>query len=520
MTSPQQKKTSKWVFRSTPTSMKAKQFSVLAVLETLFVLVLYSWLAYHFNYQWWLYLAALAAPLILLRSKPSIKLGLKRLEHYHYRKAKYEINKLKKNLIIITILTVSFAISCYLPSALLTEHQGWKRLMWLAIVSLFVIVVIFLVVAIVTSRYTHLSLDTPKGLIDISHIMPLSGIMGGVMGVYIGTVLVKDVATALTVVILVFMNMGLLAIFLKNSMNNKKIDLIFLPYLSGIFPGFALNIWLHSLFIRLFSTLQYPIAGLKQLPDNMQEILWRLDFTHLPELLPKAKEVSTLYSVDFMITSAKQEDSTTNKITFLLIATLWYIPALFWRWSLKATLWLWWPIAFLLRAPLENKELDKIRDHAVHKVKDPSKWLRLSLGVATMLWLLQAYIPHIQTIIELLPEQPQTLFKALNQHLSLELGLRYFMLWLCCLLSLMVWFKTRNLAHFHKKIIDDETAIEKINIERQALFRKRVEILEKWHISSIVAFIFLGYSFLLNLAYQHYPNNIVRFIPAEFLEYL
>ncbi|MCK5727461.1 MAG: hypothetical protein KAH22_11635, partial [Thiotrichaceae bacterium] len=118
----------KWVLYSTDASIAVGQYSVLAVCETLFVLVLYAWLAYHFDYQWWLYLAAMAAPLILLRSEASVERGLELLKNYN-DKDSGRFSTIEKAIIIAFSSLASFAISYYLATTWLTDYQGWE-LFW------------------------------------------------------------------------------------------------------------------------------------------------------------------------------------------------------------------------------------------------------------------------------------------------------------------------------------------------------------------------------------------------------
>lgn len=55
---------------------------MLAVAETLLVLLLYVWAAWHYERQWWLLLSAVAAPIILLRSEGSKARGVALLQKY------------------------------------------------------------------------------------------------------------------------------------------------------------------------------------------------------------------------------------------------------------------------------------------------------------------------------------------------------------------------------------------------------------------------------------------------------
>lgn len=69
-----------------------------------------------------------------------------------------------------------------------------------------------------------------------------------------------------------------------------------------------------------------------------------------------------------------------------------------WRWSLKATLWLWFPLALLLRPPFEGKSLEQVRDIAAIRVV-ASKWLGF-VALLGILLLAVSYIPSVQAWVD------------------------------------------------------------------------------------------------------------------------
>ena len=470
----------KWVLRSTDASIAAGQYSVLAVCETLFVLVLYSWLAYHFEYQWWLYLAAMAAPLILLRSEASVERGLELLESYS-NSDEDDVSTIEKRAIIGIATLVSFAISSYLAIIWLTGPEYWGLLFDYLDWGLFWRLAII-------------------GSITIVFAIAFWSVFAG-----------KGANTA-----------DALAAMIINGDNDKLLNMIIFiiisPLIIPIFLGISLAVWLHSLWIRTIAKLQHPMQGLHQLPINLRDVLWKIDFTQAPELLPKAKQVDKFFSVNGLIATGKGDNSIVS-ISFIFMAVSWYIPALLWRWSLKATLWLWWPIAFILRSPFEGKTLANMRDITAWRVNGLSKWL-VVLPVAVMAWLLLANFPQLEIPEGLLQGQAKTLFEQIKNLTVPDMGLRQVMLWLCCSIMLVIWYFSQRLATIHKGILEDETILKDLDKKAKARFTKRVEHLDRLLTIRVVAFIFLGYSYLLYFAYQHYPNDVAHFIPAGLIPYL
>lgn len=192
-----------------------------------------------------------------------------------------------------------------------------------------------------------------------------------------------------------------------------------------------------------------------------------------------------------------------------------------WRWSLKATLWLWFPLALLLRSPFEGKSLGEVRDIAAIRINGLGKWLPL-LAIVVMLWLSAGYFSpeDIKSWAEL---GGDTLSKLLDKLLTiapLPPGLRHWALWLVCGLSIIMWWLSDRLQIMHKKVLEEEDALDGLTKERRNLFLQRAHRLERWHTARVVSFILLGYSFALYLANEWYPLELGRFVPAWLIGWL
>lgn len=265
-------------------------------------------LAFHFEYQWWLLISAIAAPIILLRSPESKAIGVKGLGNYwdnQYPEWK-DLSLTEKVLFRLIPLVTSGLLTWWLASWWLPSHTGLVLFWHSVALNLFAgvvagVVVVVVVVAVSASKYKALQIP----------------------------------ATIISLIVLA--------------------------------AAIAIGIWGRSLLIRILATVWHPLAGLRQLPLNWRETVAVVDFIHLPELLPGAASVSSLLTVRGWL---EQVNSVSDKDSWIggLIVLVWYPPALLWRWSLKATLWLWWPLALLLRPDKAMDNIGKVRKEAVTQI--------------------------------------------------------------------------------------------------------------------------------------------------------
>jgi hypothetical protein len=452
-----------WVWHSTDASIAAGQISVLSVLETFCALGLYGWLAFHFQHQWWLLISAVAAPIILLRSPESKALGLDLAKSYWNSD---DILRIKKPSISTTFMSfnTSFQIIYWLGNWGVFGEQQWELFFRSLILA-------------------YLSVS----------IMPGIGAATG----------------------------AILAFLMLNSLNIKVgVEGVLVGLTIGSFSSFQLKIWLESVFIRIYSSVRHVLSGFRQIPFNWHKNLLSVDVLHTPELLPGSGQISQILSVNGLIELIYESKGKAEKFMLINTIIIWYIPSLLWRWSLKATLWLWFPLALLLRSPFEGKSLGEVRDIAAIRINGLGKWLPL-LAVVVMLWLSSGYFSpqDIQSWAEL---GGDTISKLLDKLLAIAPpppGLRHWALWLACGLSIIMWWLSDRLQIMHKKVLEED-ALDGLTKERRNLFLQRAHRLERWHTARVVSFILLGYSFALYLANEWYPLELGRFVPAWLLGWL
>ena len=170
-------------------------------------------------------------------------------------------------------------------------------------------------------------------------------------------------------------------------------------FLPLVLPALTLNLFIRAVFIRLWATLRYWRLGLAAFPHNWRETVCVIDARHLPELLPGAGEISGVFSLQGWL-GQKIEGNFGDKIFIFLfftaLATIIYLPALLYRWNLKASAWLWGSVALLLSPVLwANDETMR------HKTAYWTTW-----AVQSVLWSAWVTAAKIAT-----PHNPAIIYK-------------------------------------------------------------------------------------------------------------
>ncbi|WP_374089492.1 hypothetical protein [Methylomicrobium lacus] len=489
----------------------------MAIAETLLVLTAYIWLAFHCERQWWLLLSALAAPILLLRSEKSKEQGLALAKQYK----EYWGNTTgrEKTLIFMLVTPVTLFITYDLAGDWLYGYEG-LAFCWRAAelgATVFVFTVVFAVA--VTAAIRGLVDDAVFVLMAAVVAITVSGI-----SVSVGAGLIAGFSVSLIAGLSAVLAAGLVAIAITVAAMGgiaswiEKATQYFLY--SILIPFMALGIWTRSLCIRIYSTLHHPIAGLLCMPYNWRENLLMVDFTHLPELLPDAGRVDDIFTVKGLWSKLKSAENVGLRVAWFVIILLWYFPALLWRWSLKATVWLWLPLALLFQPPLDGLPADQVRDHAASRVYGLGR-LQIWIVMLVLIWLAISYLPGLKPWVDAALDEK--LQKPLTQLLTLpppKPGLRLVALLLYCGLSLAVENQRGCLKNMHKQVLDEEQTFHEQPHDRKDLFVHRTRRLERWYTSQVVAFIVFGYSVAIWLGHKYYPAGTEKLISAWLLSYL
>lgn len=518
----------RWVWYCTNASIEARQISVLATVETLLVLLLYIWLAFHFDKQCWLLLSAVAAPIILLRSEESKAYGLELLKEYRDELGREHLTQREVALLGLLVLLCSCILTNRWGQAWLSGHTLDTLDGTAFLVGVLGVTIQVAVAAIVAGVFAARGENAFLYML----VLPLAAMAGYVAIVAAfatGTqVAGENAGEGAFVAAYVFANgiaekEDLFAIKIgEKEERDSNINCARMLVISFIGEYFGLGIWLRCLAIRIYATLRHPIAGLRNLPRNWRDILFSVDFLHLPELLPGASKVDNLFSFTGLLIGVAESVKIGNikkGRSYGSMIELWYFPALFWRWSLIATLWLWWPLALLLQPPLDGLSADRVRDQVAVYALNSNRWLT-KLAWLMLIWILFSLWPVLQPWLTALGDAWQ---KPLQQLLTLApppAGLRFYALVLCCCLTLIVDWQVSRMMNMHKQVLEEEKTFEELPEPRKSLFVQRARQLERWRTAQVVAFILLGYAVSLWLGCEYYPAETDRFISTWVRSYL
>lgn len=271
-------------------------------------------------------------------------------------------------------------------------------------------------------------------------------------------------------------------------------------------PAVTLNFFIRALFIRLLATLRYWRLGLAAFPHNWRETVCVVDACHLPELLPGAGEIIPKFSLQGLL-GQKIEGNFGDKIfEFLLVttlATIIYLPALLYRWNLKASAWLWGPVALLLSPVLwANDETMR------HKTAYWTTWavqsVLWSAWVGFVGWLLAAYLPD--DVRALFPHWVTVVYG----HLPLPaLGLRYGLLVLLALSLLGLLLAAYPVRAAHGKALEGAGDFHKGYTEELKAELHRLAIpVRRWLRVNLVLMTFNIWAFAWQWAVQRWPDQL------------
>lgn len=268
-------------------------------------------------------------------------------------------------------------------------------------------------------------------------------------------------------------------------------------------PAFIFALFVRTAFIRLWATLRYWRLGLTAFPHNWRETVCVVDASHLPELLPGAGEINPVFSLQGLL-EQKIEGMFDNKIfKFLLVtnfATIIYLPALLYRWNLKASAWLWGPVALLLSPVLWAND-ETMRHKTAYWTTRAVQSVLWSVWVGFVGWLLAAYLPD--DVRALFPHWVTVVYG----HFPLPtLGLRYGLLVLLALSLLGLLEAAYRVRAVHGKALEGD--FEKGSEELKAELRRLAIPVSRWLRVNLVLMTFNIWAFAWQWAVQRWPDQL------------
>ncbi|MEP2717040.1 hypothetical protein [Pseudophaeobacter sp.] len=287
---------SPFVWYSTKESRTTGIVSLLAVAETVICVALYwlFWLKWGVTWHHWM--IVVATPLVLMRSKASVKKGVAWFDAYWHVRSQESHSYVKRIAFAALSAVFSLCVAWFLARNWLADLTGWPLIWRSAIVGL---ISLNLGLAVAIARAAEEAGTMAR---SITRALARTGSLA--------------IAGAGTVAIL-----GL---------------------------GFAIGIWFRAIMTRAMATFSHPIDGLHSIPTNWRHFVWHLDFLDPPELLPGH------YASGFGQFAGDLRNEASRGISefimlYLLALPVFYLPALFWRWSIKSTAWFYLPLLWVGR---------------------------------------------------------------------------------------------------------------------------------------------------------------------------
>lgn len=256
-------------------------------------------------------------------------------------------------------------------------------------------------------------------------------------------------------------------------------------------PWFFIGFFLRATYIRIYATLNHLSKGLRVFPQNWQETVFGIDLLYPPTLLPKAEQLSIEFSIRHLLHQSN-ENWIDQFIKFFWIFFI-YFSATLYRWNIKASAWLWGPVAYALRAVAWADD-ETMRERMAWQ----TTWPLLGAMFGLLSWMLglvpNALLDQISTwVINILKFTPG---------LNLRTGL--LILFLCSgFCFLLCAYRLRSA---HDKPLGDADNFKKYDDHLKSRFKglaQAVRVSGQWTIACAVLTI---WSFALAWALERWPQ--------------
>ncbi|MBF0339792.1 MAG: hypothetical protein HQL95_02360 [Magnetococcales bacterium] len=445
---------------SSPESVERIEPSWLAISETVVAVIFYWTMAYYLNTHILLLISFGIAPLLLLRSRESTKLGLIWFRGYFSYKMDfdYNIKDIKYLLVFIALFLVLFLSTYQLIhstqiSTWLPHHERLPLFLYsfllgllasgiciLALKSALMLVSIkdmkmqnAILIGMVFGAGIGVIISARKMFIG-GHEDVLSGYMisGALLGVITGWIATVEVIPIQKAARAMSISISLVSIyllivstyhseFLKNPA--KVVPTIIENSSNNVFPlflvvmimtGIPLGIWLRSIVTRIFATICYLRIGLRLMPANWKRNLLAIDSHRYPEMMPGTNKAHA-FSYESVLKQAPS-NNLLFLIGFWIVIALLFVPATLYRWGLKSTIWIYWPLIYLYikptltRTDTQNDPRIFVTDLAKGQMEKIREILALVTLIASLYFIFNQHLlpksvqnyPHILLMIEFL----------------------------------------------------------------------------------------------------------------------
>ena len=357
-------KSRNWVWHSTLATRAAGSVSVLACGETLFAVALYWWIALRYHTHWHLVSSVFIAPLLLLRSPDSMKLGVQWFLKDWFGFAHYEQWPKAKRFswmgaVALFSGLVTYFFAHWLSQRWLPGLAGWPLFGWAAAIEAlslpFAVAVAFAVAFVGTDAFagTFAGADAVAVAVAVAGAVAFAG-AGAVAVAFAGAgavaVAVAGAGAGAGAVAVAVAFAFAFAVAVAGAGAGA-----FLAVLVG--PGLGAGAAMRALFFRVAATLRSLPAGVRRLPENWRENNFLTDSFLPAELMPGIRDSDPSFALDSFTKKMLNDQDRSALVFYPLVGVFFFLPAFLYRLNIKATAWFWWPLAYLLKpTPMADAE--------------------------------------------------------------------------------------------------------------------------------------------------------------------
>ncbi len=258
---------------STPESRAANKITVLAVTETVVSVTVYWWIAVAFDTYIHLVTSIVIAPLVLLRSEASIKLGVEMFERWEL-KIKVELKMSTLILTAVLAAACSGLVAWPLAENWLAAHTGWALFWRAAILGCLALNIGVAVAAAAAGMLTGVVPGAGAG-VTVAAVAAAGVVAGVVAGAVAGA---GVAAAAVAVAVAVAVAAGAVA--------RAVTGVAVVAVAAAVVTGLAVGTLIRALLIRFWATVTHLFAGARAFSKNWQDLTARTDVFQPPELIP------------------------------------------------------------------------------------------------------------------------------------------------------------------------------------------------------------------------------------------
>ena len=370
-----------WVWHATVQSRAAGKVSVLAVVEALLAVAVYAGLAVGWGVAWPLLGSVFLAPVLLLRSPESVRLGVRWFLWGGFGVNAYrQWPKGRRRLCVLVAAVLGCAAGGMLAAWLIGLWQDGRTLGelsgWAVFLGCWVLAIgvgtAFAVAFLGAGIGAGVAVDAVGYAIKVVGAFVVAGVLlGGICLAF--KYAVMDPGPSSFYVAMGGAVLGAALVLLAAAV-----------ILVAAVPGTALGLALRALVCRVLATLWHLPQGLRRLAENWQADTLLVDSCMPAELLPGLRpEAESLAPQCLVRRTAQGRRRVVRWVVAPGVAVLGFLVALVYRLQIKAACWFWWPLIYLLK-PVPPPDRREARQQALCWPW-ADRWQRLFILVPALL---------------------------------------------------------------------------------------------------------------------------------------